>query len=111
MPEWGTTFAFAIVGSIAVQLLHWLEISKKGRWPEYAKSRVFWVLTTAFVLVGGIIAVAYFNNRPTDPFLAVQMGASMPLLIEKLGAGLLPNPERHLGDEDVYGAVVGFFRP
>ena len=109
MWNWGA-FAFSCVGALAVQILHWLSVARRGRWPEYSKSIIHWVLTVAFVLIAGVIGVAVFYNRPFDPLLGIQTGGSAPLLIKQLGSAGLPEAKRHLGGESFYEQFLGFFR-
>lgn len=92
-------FAFSCVGAIAVQILHWLTISRQGHWPKYSKSFIHWLLTAGLVLLSGIIGLAFFYNRQFDPLLGLQTGASAPLFIEKAGAAILPEAKHHLGEE------------
>lgn len=111
MWQW-EVFAFGTVGAVAVQVLHWLEVSRRGRWPKYSKNAFHWVLTFAFCVISGFIAVAFFWDRDADPLLAMQLGASAPLIIRQLGAAGLPEADRHLGDSGtLYEQLIAFFRP
>jgi len=105
-------FAFSCAGALAVQILHWLSVARKGRWPKHSKSVIHWLLTVGLVLIAGVIGVAVFYGRPFDPLLGIQTGASSPLLLEQMGSAALPNAKRHLGDErgGLYEEFLGFFR-
>lgn len=57
------------------------EISRKGL-PERAKSISFWVITIIMWLFGGVMVFVYIKTGAVlNAFLAIQIGASTPLII------------------------------
>jgi len=51
-------FAFAIgcLGAVVPEALHWHRIARRGRWPQYASSIRYWLVTLAVILIGGAVA-------------------------------------------------------
>ena len=55
--------------------------------PGYLSSGFYWVMTLAMVAVGGIVAFVYIKSGiALSPLLAVNVGASAPLIIGSLTA-------------------------
>ena len=105
-------FAFSCAGALGVQILHWLSVARKGRWPQCSKSTVHWLLTAGLILISGVVGAAVFHSRAFDALLAMQVGVSAPLLINQLGRTVPTEVGgvAHLGDETVGERVLDFFR-
>jgi hypothetical protein len=105
-------FVFSCIGAVAVQVLHWLAVSRSNRWPKYSKSAVQWILSVLLVIIAGFLGLAVFYSRPFDPLVAFGMGVSAPSLIQQAGQVGLPAPEQHLGEERAgfYEQFYSFFR-
>ena len=55
--------------------------------PHYLKSPFYWCMTVAMVAVGGVVAFIYVQSGIIlSPLLAVNVGASAPLIIGSLTA-------------------------
>ena len=64
------------------ELLQWHRIRHQLNLPAYAAKTSYWVITIAMILGGGIWAYAYVaSGTPLMPFLAINVGATAPLLI------------------------------
>jgi hypothetical protein len=86
----GMVFLVGCLGGFLCELLHWWNLRNKPEWPAYAKWPIYWVLTLLMVLAGGAITWVYFGQK-VDGLLAVHVGLTTPLLLQKL-AGSLPDP-------------------
>ena len=87
------TFLWAAAGGLAAEALRWWRLVRNQRegatvnLPVYARSPLYWGLTSVIVLSGGMLAVAYVASGLTlGPILAVNVGASAPLIIQGLAA-------------------------
>lgn len=81
------TFVWGMAGGIFLEILKWFRMRETlyVAIPDYAKGLSYWVATAAMVVAGGILAVAYENEDVTiDRILAINIGASAPLLIKAL---------------------------
>lgn len=99
---WGA-FLWAAGGGLAAEALRWWRLIRAQQQgttinlPVYARSPLYWGLTAVIVLAGGMLAVAYVaSGQRLGPILAVNVGASAPLIIQGLAAstpdGLRPAP-------------------
>jgi len=89
---WGT-FLWALGGGLAAEALRWWRLVQNHRsgktlnLPAYVRSPFYWALTAVIVLAGGMLAVAYAaSGQQLSPILAINIGASAPLVIQGLAA-------------------------
>ena len=89
---WGV-FLWAVGGGAAAEALRWWRLIRAQQQgttlnlPVYARSPLYWALTAVIVLAGGMLAVAYVaSGQRLGPLLAVNVGASAPLIIQGLAA-------------------------
>ena len=82
-------FLFGFSGSAAMEVVAALPIfhNQPIIVPERYKLISFWVLRTLFAVIAGGLAIVY--NADTR-LLAVNVGASAPLLLQALGQGIRP---------------------
>jgi len=78
---------------VAAEALRWwrlIRAQQQGNTvnlPVYARSPLYWGLTAVIVLAGGMLAVAYAaSGQRLGPLLALNVGASAPLIIQGLAA-------------------------
>ncbi len=97
---WGT-FLWAAGGGLAAEALRWWRLIRGQQQgttlnlPVYARSPLYWGLTGVIVLAGGMLAVAYVvSGQRLGPILAVNVGASAPLIIQGLAASAPDAPAR-----------------
>jgi hypothetical protein len=77
-------FSYGVLGGFFAELLGLFQLRKQapGSLPQFLKSWFYWVITLAMILAGGILVVIYLSSDiPVKPILAVNIGASAPLLI------------------------------
>ncbi len=81
-------FGLGCMGGVCAEALKWYRIREelhKGV-PDYAKSWPYWAVTIIMCLVGGGLVCAYQASEGVDlnPILAVNIGASAPLILGAL---------------------------
>jgi hypothetical protein len=83
--EWGA-FEYAILGGVLAELvgLARLRYEHPKNWPEYYRWSSFYILTAIFVFVGGVVALVFDAQQALSPMLALNVGASWPLILERL---------------------------
>ena len=84
-------FWWGIVGGLAAEVLHWWRLFRNAsagaspNFPSYAKSPVYWILTAFMIALGGALVAAYASSgTELTAVLAVNLGASAPLLLQSL---------------------------
>lgn len=54
-------------------------------WPQVMRQPAFWLITLVLVLAGGGVSAAYNASvQAFNPLLAINVGATWPLLLEKV---------------------------
>ncbi|MDD5038920.1 MAG: hypothetical protein PHN78_06355 [Dehalococcoidales bacterium] len=76
-------FAVACGGGIAAEALKWFGLRDSPNTPQYVHSVKYWVLTVIMILIGGGLAPLY-GTKDVNALLAVNIGASAPLIIGAL---------------------------
>jgi len=74
-------------GGLAAELVQWfgLRFTLYREIPDWSKSWFYWVITILMALAGGGLACIYFlSGTKLTPILALNIGASAPLLLGKL---------------------------
>jgi hypothetical protein len=76
-------FGWGILGGALGELLGWFKLRHESRLPDYLKSPFYWFVTIFMLLSGGVLVVAYLHSKiDIQPILALNVGASAPLLIQ-----------------------------
>lgn len=89
------TFLWGLFGGfgaeISVVFAHRHRAAKE--FPHWLKSWTYYIASLAMVLLGGGIAVAYAKSGTTlNAILAIQIGASAPLIFRKLSETIPETP-------------------
>jgi hypothetical protein len=82
-------FLFGLFGGVLAELLGLFELRRHARkdLPKWLKSPFYWIITILMVLAGGGLVVAYIESDiAMKPILAINVGASAPLIIGTLVA-------------------------
>ena len=80
--------AFALLGGVAAELLHWYALSRKsGRVAKYKKKLLYWSTTLGMILLGGIMPLLYIQGS-ASALLCFHLVAATPIIIQKLIANL-----------------------
>jgi hypothetical protein len=82
-------FMYGVIGGMLSELLGWFKLRQQApnEFPIWLKSYFYWILTTLMILAGGALVVIYLkSNIDLKPIVAVNLGASAPLIIGTLVA-------------------------
>jgi len=77
-------FFFGAVGGAFSELLGLFQLRHQAReaLPAYLKSWFYWIVTIGMIAAGGVLVLIYDRSGITlKPIVAVNVGASAPLLI------------------------------
>ena len=76
-------FGWGLLGGALSELLGWFRLRDAASLPIYWKRPRYWILTGLMTAAGGLLALAYARSDFTlKPILAINIGASAPLLIQ-----------------------------
>jgi hypothetical protein len=82
-------FFYGLLGGVFAELGGWFKLRQvvPKQLPEWIKSWFYWFTTILMCLAGGGLVVAYLKSGVTIvPILAVNIGASAPLILGSLGS-------------------------
>lgn len=84
-------FLFAFLGGVAAEAVGWWELckAKPNEFPQYLKQPFYWIMTAIMAGLGGLLAVSH-HAEEMGALLAINIGASAPLVLKSL-ARSLPN--------------------
>jgi hypothetical protein len=74
-------------GGLAAELVQWFSIrhSLHGKLPDWSRSPAYWVVTLLMAIAGGALVYVYHRSgTKMSPILALNVGASAPLLLGKI---------------------------
>jgi hypothetical protein len=74
-------------GGVAAELVQWfgLRFSLHQKLPDWSKSWLYWIVTLLMAVSGGGLVYLYaLSGTALSPILALNVGASAPLLLGKL---------------------------
>ena len=93
-------------GAIIAEILHWHRIARRGRWPKYASSWPYWLITVLVILAGGVVTAAV-SNPGSSLLQLLLLGVAGPQLLHSAAQSQL----RKRQDKDVYlGANASTWR-
>ncbi len=87
-------FSWGLMGGLFAELLGWFKLRQRAssEFP-WLRSVFYWLVTFAMVLAGGILVLAYIKTGASlYPMLAINIGASAPLIMAELAAQA-PKPD------------------
>jgi hypothetical protein len=93
-------FLYGLLGGALAEVLGLFKLRQQapGSLPGFLRSTFYWIVTVAMLCAGGGIVVVYFKSGISlNPLLAVNVGASAPLIIGSLVA---QTPSISLGKVD-----------
>lgn len=80
---------YGMCGGFFTQLFGLFKLRHEGpeNLPDYLVSPFFWIISITMIIVGGLIVIIYLNSgMELNPLLSVNIGASAPLIIERLAS-------------------------
>jgi hypothetical protein len=75
------SFLFGIIGGALGELLKWYALRESPNLPAYLRSPFYWVITVLMVLAGGVLVLVQ-GVSPDNPWLAVNVGLTAPLILK-----------------------------
>jgi hypothetical protein len=88
-------FSYGVLGGIFAELAGVFELRRQAasQLPRWVRSPLYWTITAGMILAGGAVAWIYIGSGvDLSPLLAVNVGASAPLILARLGAQPPPIP-------------------
>jgi hypothetical protein len=82
-------FLFGVLGGFLAELFELFKVRQQPRQdlPLWLKSPFYWVVTLLMIAAGGLLVVVYMKSGiDLKPIIAVNVGASAPLIISTLFA-------------------------
>jgi len=76
-------FLCGLAGGAVLELLHWYSIRRDVKFPAYARSPFYWIITVLMAIVGGGLAWLYFGSQ-AEAIVTFHVGLSKPLILQKL---------------------------
>jgi hypothetical protein len=76
--------AFAVLGGVGGEVLHWYMLSRKPAGSaRFARRKGYWVWTVGMIGLGGLMPVLYISGSASG-LLCFHLGAATPILLQKL---------------------------
>lgn len=91
-------FLVGTLGGALLELIHWWNLRRRNfRFPRYARSPFYWIVTALMMLAGGGVSWLYFGDQ-AEAMIALHVGISTPLILQKLSS-TMATPGARSGDE------------
>ena len=90
------TFLYAGFGGLAAEVAVIFALRQRfpDEAPHYLRSVLYYLISVAMAASGGVVALAYAGSGTSlNPILAIQIGASAPLLLRKLSETMVEPPK------------------
>jgi hypothetical protein len=107
MPDLGVLepIALGILGGPFSEFIQIFDLRrhKVTDWPYWVRLRSYWILTIGMVVAGAMLVIIHERAGTSfvkNPWLALNIGASAPLLLRQLGAGAGTPVPKNLAEVD-----------
>lgn len=85
-------FGVACLGGALLELYKWYRLRESPFMPFYARSVLYWLVTVAMIVAGGILATLY-GTSDVEALLALNLGLSAPAILRTLAGSVPEVPE------------------
>lgn len=95
-------FGIGCFGGIVGELARWYQLRESTNFPKYASSFLYWAITAAMAVAGGVLACLYgldkksailvFNIGLSAPLIMKTMAENIPDASAGFGPGVTPPP-------------------
>ena len=82
-------FLLGVAGGFVAEFLGLFKLRHAApeQWPKYLKTPIYWMISIVMMLVGGGLVILYIvSDASVTPVLALNIGASAPLILQVLTA-------------------------
>ena len=89
MESLGSFFLLGVAGGFVAEFLGLFKLRREApeRWPKYLKTPIYWIISIVMMVVGGGLVILYISSdAAVTPVLALNIGASAPLILQVLTA-------------------------
>jgi len=91
MTVW-TGFLCGVFGGVVSEVVGIYKFRRFKKLPDWLKTKSYWTITILMILAGGGLVCVYLQSSiELTPLLAVNVGASAPLIISRLADEALPS--------------------
>ncbi|GAP13717.1 hypothetical protein LARV_01472 [Longilinea arvoryzae] len=89
----GMSFLFGVIGGVLGELLKWYAMRESPNLPTYLRSPFYWVVTVLMVLAGGGLVLIQ-GVKADNPWLAINVGITAPLILKGFAAVVPVQPAK-----------------
>jgi hypothetical protein len=79
-------FLLGLGGGLIPEIVALYRMREQPQLPQWFKSWIYWIPTVAMIAAGGGLAAAYTSSARLGPILAINIGASAPLILGTLSS-------------------------
>ena len=87
------SFLFGVIGGALGELLKWYALRESPNLPAYLRSPFYWVITVLMILAGGVLVLIQ-NVSDDNPWLAVNVGLTAPLILKGFASVIPVQPPK-----------------
>lgn len=92
----GMSFLFGVIGGVLGELLKWYAMRESPNLPAYLRSPFYWVVTVLMALAGGGLVLIQ-GVKADNPWLAINIGVTAPLILKGFAALVPVKPPQSAG--------------
>lgn len=85
-------FFYGILGGALNEVVGLYKFRKFRILPSWFREKLYWQITISMIVVGGMLVCVYIKSDvELNPVLALNVGISAPLILDKIGTESLPS--------------------
>lgn len=95
--EYVEPILLGVAGGVFGEFFRMFELRHRAPkdWPHWVRLKSYWVITTCMVIAGGVLVFLHQRSGTSfqqNVWLAINIGASAPLLLRQLSSSVGVNP-------------------